>query len=207
MREHDNRGLDAGAEFELLLRSSLETYADPGPASDLAQRVLARIAVEGEGERTRQANRARRIIRWAIAMPVAACLMIAIVFLVSKPRQHSEDGANQARVTLPKSADAGPGVPIEISPTVTAPRNEISRPLRHLSRAAAAATAERLPKLDVFPAPQPLTEEEKILIAYVAHAPQAKRKSLVEEQKQIDAPLSIAALEIQPLEPPDTGGN
>lgn len=212
MPERGDRGLElntgqSGAEFDRLLRSSLETYADPGADMDLAERVLARIAAEGEHERTRRANRTRRIVRWAIALPVAACLIIAIVLLVAKPWHHSADSANEAHATLPKSTDADRDVPAGTLPTVASRRSESSSPSRHSSRAAVAASAKRLPKLDVFPAPQPLTREEKELIAYVAHTPQAERQSLIEEQKQMDAPLSIAALEIQPLEPPDTGGN
>jgi hypothetical protein len=64
-----------------------------------------------------------------------------------------------------------------------------------------------LPKLNVFPTPQPLTPSEKALVTYIAHAPEAERNALVDAQKQMDAPLSIAAIDIQPLEPPEEGGN
>lgn len=205
MHEHDDDRVEPGAEFDLLLRSSLETYADPGSKSGLAERVLARIAAEGEG------GRARRMNPWAIALPVAACLIIAILLLASKSVHHSAISSDEARVTLPKSTDAGRiadrGGAIENSPSVAARRNKESRPLRHSTRAAATATEARLPKLDVFPAPHPLTPAEQALVAFVARAPEAERKSLVETQKQLDAPLTIAALEIQPLEPPEPGGN
>jgi hypothetical protein len=216
MPEHDNRGLEPGgeqrgAEFDILLRSSLDTYADAGADSGLAKRVLARIAVEGERERIRRTNRTRRISRWAIALPVAACLIVAFLLLASKPLHNSADGANQARVTLPKSTDAvriaDRGGSNANSLSVTARRNNVLRPLRHPSRAAVAATAERLPKLDVFPTPQPLTAAEKEFVAYVAHTPPAERQSLIEDEKRIDAPLTIAAIEIKPLELPEPQGN
>jgi hypothetical protein len=212
MPDFDNRGLEfnserPGAEFDLLLRSALDTYADPGPDSQLAQRILAGIAAEGESERTRWTIRMRRLSRWAVALPVAACLIVAIVLLGSKLLHNPADRTNQARVTLPMSTNASAGGSIAISPSVTARRSDVSRPRRHSSPAAIAASAEHLPKLDVFPAPQPLTPAEKALVAYVAHVPETERKSLVEAQKQSDAPLSIAALEIQPIEPPEPGGN
>jgi hypothetical protein len=207
MPEHDNRGLEPGAEFDLLVRSSLETYADPGPDSGLAERVLARVAAEGARERTRRAKQTHGVIRWAIALPVAACLIVAIVLAGLKTPHNSPDHIDQARVTTPRSTDTGRGGPNAIPPSITARRDEALRPPRHSSRTAAAARVQRLPKLDVFPAPQPLTPAEQALIAYVAHAPNAERQSLVDAQKRLDAPLTIAALEIKPLEPPEPGGN
>jgi hypothetical protein len=66
-----------------------------------------------------------------------------------------------------------------------------------------AATAAPLPKLDVFPTPQPLTPEEQVLAVFAAKAPLTERQALLDAQKQADAPLSIAALQIQPLDPPN----
>ncbi|MGP8251458.1 MAG: hypothetical protein ACLQHF_05440 [Terracidiphilus sp.] len=206
MPEHDHRDLQPGAEqpsadFDLLLRSSLETYGDPGPDSGLAERVLARIAAEGARQQARQT------IRWAIALPVGACLIVVIVLAGLRGLHNAPVGANQARVTLPRSADTGRDEPIKNSPSLTARRSDFSRPERHSSRPAAAATVARLPKLDVFPTPQPLTPAEKELIAYVAHVPEAERQSLVEDEQRIDTPLTIAALEIQPIAPPEPQGN
>jgi hypothetical protein len=205
MHEHGNRGLETGAELDLLVRSSLETYAEP--ESGLAERVLARVAAEGEHERTRRSNRARRMSRWGIALPVAACLMVAIALAGLKYLHNSPDQINQARVTVPKSTDASAGGSNAISSSNTARRDDISRPLRHSSHVAAAARVQRLPKLDVFPTPQPLSPAEQALVAYVAHASEAERQSLVDAQKRLDAPLAIAALEIKPLEPPEPQGN
>jgi hypothetical protein len=207
MPEHDGRGFDSGAEFDRLLRSSLETYADHGPDSDLAERVLARIAAEGERERMRRTERRHLVIRWAIALPVAACLVVVMVLAGLRALHNAPDGANQARVVPPKSNNAGRVGPIVNSPSIAARHNDASRSLRHSARAVATARVQRLPKLDVFPTPQPLTPEEQAFAAYVARVPEAERKSLIDTEKQVDAPLSIAALEIQPIAPPDTGGN
>ena len=207
MPEREDRNLEPGTEFDLLLHSSLESYADPGPESGLAERILARVAAESEGERTRKANRTHRINRWATALPAAACVVAAFVILASMPRHHPGDLTNQARMTPPGSTDAGPSRAIANSPSGAAQRDVVSRPLRHPLPAAATASAKRLPKLDIFPTPQPLTAEEKALVSYVAHVPPAQRQSLIEEQKQLDAPLSIEALEIKPLAPPEPQGN
>jgi len=203
MPEHENRNLEPGAEFDRLLRSSLETYADPGSESGLAQRILARIAAEGAREQR------RRLLGWAIALPVAACLIVLIVLLGANPKRNSASLTYGAGVgtALPKSSNAGGQGSIARPPSIAARGKDVSRQPRHSSRTAAPETAQRLPKLDVFPTPQPLTTEEKELVAYVAHASQAERKSLLEDQKRIDAPLTIEALEIKPLEPPEPQGN
>jgi hypothetical protein len=57
-----------------------------------------------------------------------------------------------------------------------------------------------LPKLDVFPTPRPLTAEEQALAVFISHASDAERKALIESQKQFQAPISIAAIRIPPLE-------
>ena len=260
MHEQDNRDAEPGAELDLLIRSSLETYAEP--ESGLAERVLARVgaeqvagkliklsqapendpsgakalthfagfigttevmpfykassahsrtslpaAAEGAHERARRTNRTRRMSRLAIALPVAACLMVAIVLAGLKTLHKPADSTYGAGVTHRAPTNAGAGGTIATSPSNTARRYDISLPPRHSSHTAAAVRVQRLPKLDVFPTPQPLTPAEQALVAYVAHAPEAERQSLVEAQKQLDAPLTIAALEIKPLEPPEPGGN
>jgi hypothetical protein len=64
-----------------------------------------------------------------------------------------------------------------------------------------------LPKREVFPTPQPLSPEEQAFVEFAARAPETERQLFIEAQKRDDAPLSIAAIEIQPLDPPDHGGN
>jgi len=145
--------------------------------------------------------------RWAIALPVAACLIIAIVLLASKPLHRSAERTNQASVTQARSSDAVPSETVASSHSIAERHGNVSRPVRHLSRVADTATVARLPKHDVFPTPQPLTPAEQALVAYVAHVPQAERKSLIEDERRIDAPLAIEALEIKPLELPEPEGN
>jgi hypothetical protein len=260
MHEHDARnmepGAEPGAEFGSLIRSSLERYADPGPNSGLAERVMARIAVEQAAEKlnklgqfperhssgakapthllsfigttkvvpfykaflsavrtsfsaTREAahDRTSWTIRWVVALPVAACLIVALVLLASKTLHNSADGANQAHATSRESINDGSNGSTASLPVVPAQHNVFRRPERHSSRARATVSAAPLPKLDVFPTPQPLTREEQALVAYVAHAPQAERKSLIEDQRRMDAPLTIEALEIKPLALPEPEGN
>ena len=62
-----------------------------------------------------------------------------------------------------------------------------------------------LPKLDVFPAPQPLTPQEQALVTYISRASAAKIQALIKKQNEPEQPLNISALRILPLEPPDEG--
>ena len=199
MPEHENRGLQPNAEFDHLLLSALNTYADPGQDSDIAQRVLAHVAAECAPKQTRQ------WLPWAIALPVAACFIVLTVVTGLKPTRIFTDRTSQGSVKLPNSTDIKGNGPSSISASTQ--HGKAPRGMSHPNHASAHERTTRLPKLDVFPAPQPLTPAEEELVAYIAHAPEAERQSLIEAQKQIDAPLSIAAIEIQPLRPPEPAGN
>jgi hypothetical protein len=199
MPEHDHRGLQPDAAFDHLLQSALNTYADPGQDSGLAQRVLAHVAAECAPKQT------RRWLPWAFALPVAACLIVLMLVTVSKPARNITDSTNQARVTQPNSTAIKRDEPSSISTSTKYGKSP--RGMSHPNHAATHERPRRLPKLDVFPTSQPLTPAEQELVAYIAQAPETELQSLVEAQKQVDAPLSIAAIEIQPLRSPEPAGN
>jgi hypothetical protein len=60
-----------------------------------------------------------------------------------------------------------------------------------------------LPKQEVFPAPTPLTPQEQALAALATRNPGNISQAVAEAQKQPIEPLEIAAIQIQPLNPPD----
>jgi len=64
-----------------------------------------------------------------------------------------------------------------------------------------------LPKLDVFPTPQPMTPQEKALVASTARASKPQLLALVTAQQNPEGPVTIAAIQIPPLEPIDQGNN
>src|SRR5258708_16679208 len=64
------------------------------------------------------------------------------------------------------------------------------------------APTPALPKLDVFPSPQPLTPQEQALVVFVAQAPETERKAVAEAQQKIKAPISVAPIHIPPLHSP-----
>ena len=178
--------------IDILIEAALSTYATPGPG--LEQRVLASVS----GARISTANYApeptpgRRWLPWAIALPVAASLLLSIVLVTPTPKPPPTVSVN--RVPLPAA-----------SIVRTAPPTKPHHSASGNSRIAPAATP--LPKLDVFPTPQPLTPQEQALAVFAAKTPLPKLHALADAQMQADAPLNIAAIDIQPLDPSAQSGN
>jgi hypothetical protein len=87
---------------------------------------------------------------------------------------------------------------------------QVSEPCRETVASAAnlahAATAP-LPKLDVFPTPQPLTEQEQAFLFYAQQAPTAQLQALSEAQARDEDPFPVATVHIPALEPPTQGTN
>jgi hypothetical protein len=188
-------------ELDLLVRSALSSYGDPGPESDLEERVLARIASEATPVQK------RAWLPWAIAFPIAAGLLLLLVYSSYRRTQPSISHAEQASLQQHSPTIAAqPNVSTE--PRVTLPQRA-KAPLTQAYPRMTAVTAKAapLPKLDMFPSTQPLTAEEQALATFVAHTPKSELEALAKAQSQADAPLSIAAIKIQPLDPPDKGGN
>ena len=189
-------------DLDLLLDNVLSNYGDPGPDSGLERRVLA-------GVRTRMAAESaprRRWLPWAVALPTAACLLL--IFLaaprtVHAPAGHATSSASPQEVPLTTTHTGSRPVLIP----APAPRNRQLPTGLQFHRGDRASKPVALPKLDVFPTPQPLTPAELALVTFAAHASEDERKSFIAAQKQADAPLRIAAIEIPPIESPAKGTN
>ena len=188
-------------ELDLQIKQALTSYADPGRESGLEERILARITAEGAPAPQ------RRWLPWAIALPVAAGLLVLLLLSAHRKAEPTETQHLQAPLAQQTEvADAGQRSSTVPRPTQRERAGGELGPSR--ARASVAATkATPLPKLDVFPMPQPLSPEEQALAVFAARASETERQSLIEARTQADAPIRIAAIEIQPLNPPDHGGN
>lgn len=194
MREKD--------ELDSLLDAALSTYADPGPDSSLEQRVLARVS-------TQLVPLPRpRWLPWAIALAAASCLLLFVV--ISAPKRIHAPLRNARSAQL---SNASPAVTTQHGPMPLVPHStfthganltmaKVQRPLMEITHRSAP-----FPKLDVFPTPQPLTPEEQALVAFATQVPQQQVEAVIEAQEQVGAPLTIAAIRIQPLEQPEQGQN
>jgi hypothetical protein len=178
-------------DLDLLLDSALKTYADVHVSPDLNERILSRIAAEPA-----VAPRPRWL-PWAIALPLAASLLLFVFFM---SQQHP--GPNQIAHT-----PSAPAMPVEVPATAPHPTavhtTRTRAPFNSPQLLLRADRTVPLPKLDVFPTPQPLTAEERTLAAIANETPVPLRKALVEAQSQPDAPLHIAEVRIPPINPPD----
>jgi hypothetical protein len=175
-----------------LLDASLRRYASTEPRPGLEGRVLA-------GVRARQQAARRRTV-WAWGMGLAAVAAMVTLLLIYWPRQQPEH--------LPVIANR----PANISaPAVARVIPRVQPPLpRQPVRPAAPSMVDTRPQQ--FPTPRPLSEQEKLLLAYAkslngssdASAPQADMD--VEHDLEIP-PISIAAIKIEPLAPLENIGD
>ncbi|MGH9598672.1 MAG: hypothetical protein ACRD27_02310, partial [Terracidiphilus sp.] len=138
-----------------LIDSALSNYADPIPEPELAQRILARISAEAT-----PAPR-RRWLTVGLILPIALPAACAILLILTHPRP---------RIAKPQSGPANETAqfrnPAAVAPRIgsqSAPRTEAAyrtrTPAPNPRPIAVAAKSQPLPKLDVFPTPEPLSSQ------------------------------------------------
>ena len=124
---------------------------------------------------SRVRRKERRWLWAAIAVPVAAAILMAIAIM-------------RPRVEIPVVKDSVPPTPVveEVRHAV------VTKAAKHSLRAVRTAA----PKQSQFPAPAPLTEDERALLDLASRAPEVLRF-------RTDGPIEIEPIQIAPL---DTGG-
>lgn len=179
--------------LDRLLDAALSTYADPGPDSGLEAGILARIGTE-----RRSGQRRSWRLLWAAGLPaLAACLLLLLAPALWRHAAPHTAPRIQPSAEHPLAASSAP--PALAKPVRRSVRHAARTPGRPIPQPAAT------PKLDVFPAPAPLSRQEQALVRFVATTSVAQRKDLMQAQQQAVAPLRIAAISIPPIEPPAEG--
>ena len=147
-----------GNELDRVLDAALAKYAAVEPRTGLEERVLANL-------RSVKATGAHGVWwRWSLAAAAAAVLLIAIT-LVWRSRTPSRPAiANHPTSTEHRSA--GPEKDVAHHDANVIPRRP--RQARRTHAPGSAPVVAAVPKLDQFPSPHPLSEQEKILATYVA---------------------------------------
>ncbi len=157
--------------LDALLEEALPGYSGHEPHPGLEQRILNRV---------RAAGPAPRFPRWVFAIPaLAGLLVLAGIFW---KREAPKVPRPEAAHTVAKIS--APAVP----PVKPEPARRTTR--RHT----------RYPKQPVFPAPTPLTNEERALLALAAHAPKEAREALTQTRPRDPEPIRIEEIKIQPLQ-------
>ena len=180
-------------DLDRLIDAALATYAEAD--SGLERRVLARIAA-----RRAPASRMRRVA-WAAALTAVACLLLLLVLMHTRPARTPETNARNTPLLEP--------APLGEPPIASRPArstNGLLRPMRRDNaspdHAAGKTAAAAMPRQEVFPTPRPLSPEERALVGFATHAPEAERESFVAAQKQAAEPITIAGIHIVPIQIP-----
>lgn len=154
--ENQRRNATEDDPLDRLLDQALRQYAAVQPREGLEHRVLSRL-------RSEDARRASPSWwQWGITAAGLAALPVIIAIALRPSSRPAHTVAIQPAISAPQVNNQ--------SALHSSGKSEqsaaIKQPRRALNRAAVAQVAEP-PKLDQFPSPQPLTQQEKMLAAYV----------------------------------------
>jgi len=179
------------------LDEELARYSNVEPRPGLEHRVLAHVR---DSVRAEAAPRRKFWLRWAIVAPALAVLL----FIVD---------SNLPRRSRPEHLLGGPRKPPSLAweqqhqPLSPAPQRKSAAMPRKLPLLTRENTRRPLPRLAVFPSPEPLTPQEKLLLAALHDAPEVVAKLGVPPGPlQPPAPIEIQPLKITPLNEPDVPG-
>jgi len=164
---------DERDKIESLLDDALASYSRQEPRPGLPRRVLDRI----------HADTAPGLAfpRWTWAVPLAACLLWAGIFW-------TRHGVTPERVQVTQVSQVA-------AARETAPARPASPRIvdhRHKRKV--------LPRLPQFPAPAPVTNDERALLAFVTRAPKEAQAALIDAQQLSVEPIRIEEIKIQPLQ-------
>lgn len=186
---------DERDQLDRALDSALATYADPGPESGLERRILGHIANEAA-----PAPRPRWLA-WAITLAVAAGLLIFAVLagprlvhapssipprtrILQKPPALGGLAGNRA---LSEGSGKDGSKHKGRTESIARASHPSSDAKMHSRRAVLASKSTPLPKLDVFPTPQPLTRQEQAFALHAARMTLPKRRAIARFQQSVFA--------------------
>jgi len=154
----DDRNLDRrDREVDFWLDEGLTEFAQAEPRTGLEGRVLARLA--------EAKHQSERKLRWWSALAFSAAALVALL-LVWHGRSQSPHLAEHRIATTSAPPQTAEHAARADTPE---PEHSIVDP-KHMVRAARNESSAS-PKLERFPVPQPLTEQEQLLARYVRQFP------------------------------------
>ena len=166
-----------------LLDASLQRYRSEDPRAGLENRILANVRAADHLTRRRGAW------VWAFGAATGAVMLFAVVTFLSHRKP----------------------VPIPVPQTASRPTQPMTSPRPESAARKPAQDAARLlvrhlphssvapPRPAQFPTPAPLSEQERLLLAYVASTPKSELITPVVRDPKID-PLEIPELKIAKIE-------
>jgi hypothetical protein len=178
-------------QFEGLLNDSLKELREAEPRTGLEGRVLAA---------TRVAGRDRRVGWWNWAAVAVMVTLIVLGFAVRRGSKNDVVEIHPARTapempkSLPPRKDAEERGILRSGPMAGPPksfkrrRNPVVAPVQQVESA-----SSKVP----FPAPAPLSEQEKALVLLAQNHPQVVRSVGIDSTS--DKPLAIPKIKIEPI--------
>jgi hypothetical protein len=153
----------ANDELDRALDAALAKYVAVVPRAGLEERVLANLRIEQSREAT------HGWWRWTLAAALATVVVVAVALSWRSARPTQPVIANHPQTTTQGPREPERRAVNHDGNTVPSPRRgTIRRTVIHASRSSAAEN----PKLDQFPSPQPLSEQERALARYARDFPQ-----------------------------------
>jgi hypothetical protein len=160
----DNVNKNSDRKLEELLDHALADYSNVEPRTGLETRILARLATaNAEAPRTTW-------LRWWPALSLAAAALVVLAIFLASPKTVNKIEVKQTPPALPNSTTLSPANSQQLATLQPKKGNHRHPATQRASNAV--ATVSQPPQLtaikqDVFPAPSPLTDQEKLLFAYL----------------------------------------
>ena len=154
-----------GDEFDRVLDAALAKHAAVEPRPGLEERVLANL-------RAQPAHGAEHVWwRWGLAALATAAVVVAVAVSWRSARPFHPPIAHQPPApTQSRPAPAPLAVNHDENPGASRDHGTAQRTIPHPARPKTSVAAN--PRLDQFPSPRPLSEQEKLLARYVATDPE-----------------------------------
>jgi hypothetical protein len=149
------------------LDAALTQYAAVEPRAGFDERILANLRAE------RERVPASSWWRWSAALAAVAVVVLALAWRwnrQSPPVVRNHPSVSQP--AQPATQTVSNGVDTSVRPVVLEAPRIAASPRKDAPRHAAHVTWASQPKLDQFPSPEPLSEQEKILRDYVTAFPE-----------------------------------
>jgi hypothetical protein len=177
------------SELDRVLDAALAKYTAVDPRAGLEERMLATLRAE-------QARVPERgWWHWIAAGALAAVVVVALAVAWRSGRPHAPVIANHAPTPAPTVQQSG-------TRTVS---NGGALPRAHARRLPPRVVAAN-PKLDQFPSPRPLSEQELLLVRYVHEFPEDAvliAQAQAESEKEIERLIGNQSAGTSPDQPQD----
>jgi hypothetical protein len=170
-------------ELDDLIDGALAGYSSADPVDGLEDRVLRRVQTSGVPRSSPWFN------RLGFAISALAALLFACIALRMEWKSQSP---TTTTTPMPVVSAPQPSPPPATRLVASTRGSETGR--EH------SVPATSLPKEEFFPAPAPITAEERALVAWVRRAPAEAAQAFADLQERSDEPIAIQPIQIPPLQ-------